>query len=375
MKSMSKTLQIIIGIIIIVVIIVLVVVFSGKETIKGTLKIGTILPLTGDLATYAEGAHNAVKLAIENSGFRDKIQLIVEDDMGCQPKDAVSAAQKLINIDKVEAIIGAVCSNATLAIAPLTEQAKMVLISPSATSKSITNAGDYIFRVIASDADKSIAVAKFAYEQGYKKAALLYDIANDSFIQQRIDAEEMFKELGGEIVIKESFITKDKDFRTQLAKIKNSDAEIVFIGAFPKEGGLVFKQAADLGIKLTFISTETSLGTQDVVDIAKDSADGLIFPFATTPDNKEHTEFINAYKAKYGQDAPAYAAESYDVGMLLIKALAKSDRTPESIKDELQKIGQNYYGASGIITFDENGDVQKPMIIKTIKDGQFVEVE
>lgn len=370
---MNKTTKIIIGVVIIIVIILAVYLLSPKEVKE--MKIGAILPLTGDLATYAEGAHNAVKLAIENSGFRDKIQLIVEDDMGCQPKDTVSAAQKLINIDKVEAIIGALCSNATLAIAPLTEQAKMVLISPSATSKSITNAGDYIFRVIASDADKSIAVAKFAYEQGYKKAALLYDIANDSFIQQKTDAEETFEKLGGQIVINESFITKDKDFRTQLAKIKNSDAEIVFIGAFPKEGGLVFKQAADLGIELTFISTETSLGTQDVIDIAGEAAEGLIFPFATTPDNKEHTEFINAYKAKYGQDAPAFAAESYDVGMLLVKALAESDRTLESIKDELQKIGQNYYGASGVITFDENGDVQKPMIIKTIKNGQFVPYE
>lgn len=370
---MNKTTKIIVGLVIIIVIILAVYLLNPKEVKE--MKIGAILPLTGDLATYAEGAHNAIKLAIEHSGLKDKIQLIVEDDLGCQPKDAVSAAQKLVNIDKVEGIIGAVCTGATLAVAPITEENKIILISPSASSKSITNAGDYVYRTLASDADKSIAVAKYAYNKGYKKAALLFDTANDSFIQQRTDAEETFEKLGGQIVISEEFITKDKDFRSQLTKIKSSDAQIVFMGAFPKEGALALKQAEELGINLIFISTETSLGTQDVVDVAGDAANGLIFPFATTPDNKEYTEFINAYKAKYGQDAPAYAAESYDAGMLLVKALAKSDRTSEDIKNKLQKIGQKYYGASGVITFDENGDVQKPMVIKIIKNGQFIEVE
>ena len=348
---------------------------SSQPASTEPIKIGAILPLTGDLATYGEGIKNAANLAIENSGMKDKIQIIFEDDQTCTPTNDVSAAQKLINLDKVNGIVGPICSGSTLAVAPITEQNKLTIISPVATSKSITNAGNYIFRTIASDADKSIAVTKYAYKKGYKKAALFYDAAQDAMVQQKADTKETFVGLGGAIVADQSYKTGDKDFRTQLTKIKQSDADVIFIGGVPKEAALAIKQARELGIKLPFIATETSLGTQDVIDVAGSAADGLVFPFSTTPDNKESKDFIADYKAKYGQEPPAYAAEGYDATMLLIKAIAKSDRTPEDIQKQLFKVGNNYYGASGLITFDKNGDVQKPMIIKMIKNDQFINAD
>lgn len=370
---MNKKTKIVIGVVIIIIIILAVYLLNPKEVKE--MKIGAVLPLTGDLATYGEGMKNAINLAIESSGLEERIQLIIEDDKGCVIAEDVSVAQKLVNIDRVKGILGPACSSAFLSMLPVTEKSKVILISPSATSKSITNAGNYIFRTIASDADKGIAVAELAYSEDYRRGALLYDIANDSFVQQRADVKGEFTELGGQISIEESFKTGDTDFRSQLTKIKNSNAEVVFVGAFPQEGALVLKQARELGIKLPFISSDSDLGTEDVIGIAGEAAEGLIFPFATTPTNKEYTEFVSVYKNKFGKEPPAYAPESYDAAALLIKAIAKSDGTSESIKDELQKIGQNYYGASGIITFDENGDVQKPMIIKTIRNGQFVPYE
>lgn len=363
------------------IIIIAIIVIAGyfllsKPVSSEPIKIGAILPLTGDLAAYAEGVKNAVNLAVENSGMQDKIQVIFEDDHGCLPADAVSAVQKLINLDKVDGIFGTMCTGSTLAIAPITEQNKIIAISPSATGKNLSDAGQYVFRTIASDADKSIAVAKYAYNKGYKKAALLFDSGQDALASQGDDVKKAFSDLGGQIVIEESFVSKDKDLRSQLSKIKSANPEIIFVGAMPETLGLILKQAKDLGIKSVFISTDTSGGTQPVIDVAGNAAEGLIFPFATTPNNKEYTDFINAYKARYGSEPSAYAAEGYDATMLLIKALADtSDRTSENIKAELQSIGQNYYGASGVITFDENGDVQKPMIIKTIKGGQSIEVQ
>lgn len=371
---MDKTAKIIIGLIVIVVLV-----WAGYSLTKpreiAPIKIGAILPLTGDLATYAEGMRNAINLAVENSGMKDKVQVIFEDDHGCLPTDAVSAVQKLINLDKVDGILGTMCTGSTLAIAPITEQNKIIVIAPSATGKNLSTAGDYVYRVIASDVDKSIAVAKYAYGKEYRKAALLFDSGQDALVSQRDDVKKTFSDLGGQIAIEESFISKDKDLRSQLSKIKNADPEIIFVGAMPDTLGLILKQAKDLGIKSVFISTDTSGGTQPVIDIAGDATNGLIFPFATTPDNKEYAAFINIYKTKYGQEPPAYAAEGYDAAMLLVKSLAISDRTAEKIKNELQTTGQNYYGASGIITFDENGDVQKPMIIKAIQNGQFVEIQ
>jgi len=339
------------------------------------IKIGAILPLTGDLATYGEGIKNAANLAIENSGMKDKIQIIFENDGTCTPANDISAAQKLINLDKVNGIVGPICSSAVLAVAQTTEQNKLTIISPVATSKSVTSAGDYIFRVIASDVDKSVAVAKYAYNKGYKKAALFFDAGQDAMVQQKADTKETFIGLGGTISVDQSFKTGDRDFRTQFTKIKQSDADVIFIGGVPKEAAFAIKQARELGIKLPFIATETSVGTQDMIDNAGSAADGLVFPFGATPDNKEFNDFIASYKAKYGQEPPAYAAEGYDATMLLIKAIAQSDRTPENIQKQLFEIGNNYYGASGLITFDKNGDVQKPMVIKMIKNGQFVNAD
>lgn len=341
----------------------------------GAIKIGAVLPLTGEIATYAEGIKNAIDLAVVDSGFKDRIQLTIEDDHACTSADAVSATRKLIDLDKVQAIIGPMCSGVALAIAPITEQNKTVLISPSATAKEVTNAGTYVFRTIASDADKSIAVATYAYGKDLKKAALIFDSAVDATVSQKDDVKKAFTGAGGAITTEQSFISGAKDFRSQLTAIKNGNPDVLFIGALPETLGMIVKQARTLGVTATFVSTDTSGGTQPVIDIAGSSAEGIIFPFATTPTNTEYTNFINEYKAKYGKEPSAYAAEGYDAAMILIKAIAASNGTADSIKDQLFKIGNNYAGASGVITFDKNGDVQKPTVIKTIKDGKAVEVK
>ena len=371
--------QIWILVLIIAVIIVGLIIFvprSKNLADKELIKVGVVVALSGDIATYGEGMKNAVLMAIDDSGAKDKIEVIIEDDKGCNISDDVSIVQKFINIDKVKAIIGPMCSSATLSILPITEQNKIVLITPMATSKAITAQGKFVFRTMASDAEKSTAIARFAYNKDYRKAALIYNIANDSFIQQREDAKEVFTELGGEVIIEESFKTKDVDFRTHLTKIKNSGADVILVGGFPTETGLILKQAKELGLNLQFMSTDATVEGKELIDVGGIATEGLFFPFSETPANKENQDFINTYKNRFGKEPPTYGCyESYDAAMLLFKALMKGNKTAEDIRDNLYKVGQNYYGASGVITFDENGDVKKPMLIKTIKNGQFVPYE
>ena len=252
---------------------------------------------------------------------------------------------------------------------------KTILITPSATSPSITIAGDYIFRTIISDKLKSIKVAEFIHAKNYRKAGLLYNIANDSFVQQREDIREVFTNLGGEIVVEESFRTQETDFRSQLTKIKSSDAEVIFFAAWPKEIGLFMKQTKEMGIDLLFISADAVTEDPDVIETGGIAAEGVLYAFHTTPQNKKYTDFIADYKEKFGEEPPAYCAKAYDAAILAIKAVEESNRTKEDAKNKLYQVGQNYIGASGEITFDENGDVSKPFIIKTIKNGQFVPYE
>ncbi len=373
---MAKTTKTIIWLIIAIVIVGGIWYGIGrKPKEEGVIKIGAILPLTGDLAKYGEGVKNAINMAIEDLELVEKSTLIIEDDHSCVPADSVSAAHKLIDVDKVDVIIGPLCSSAALSVVPVAEENRTILISPSATSPSITTAGDYIFRTIISDKLKSIKVAEFAYNKGYRKAGLLHNIANDSFVQQREDVRETFTSLGGEIVVEESFQTQETDFRSQLTKIKNSDAEIIFFAAWPKEIALFLRQTKEMGINLLFISADAVTEDPDVIEVGEEAAEGLLYAFHTTPQNKEYTGFIARYKEEFGEEPPAYCAEAYDAVILGIKAIEESDGTKEDIKNKLYQIGRDYIGASGEITFDENGDVSKPFIIKTVKNGQFVPYE
>jgi branched-chain amino acid transport system substrate-binding protein len=318
-------------------------------------------------------------LAVEDGGFKDRVQLITEDDLGCIPANSVSAAQKLIDLNNVKTIIGPMCTGALLAVLPVTEKNKVIVVSPSATGEDITGAGKYIFRTIASDADKGTAVANYAYDKGFRKAAFLFDSSQDSLFSQKNDVKKTFTDLGGQIVIEEPFasnsgVSNSKDTRSQLSVIKGANPDVIFISAMPDDLVTILKQAQVLSIKTTLISTDTGAGTQPVINAAKSASEGLIFPFAATPTNKEYTDFINNYKTKYGTEPPTYAAESYDAAMILIKSMVVSNGTADSIKEQLFKIGNNYYGASGVITFDQNGDVPKPMTIEAIQNGAVVQV-
>lgn len=360
----NKTIYLVIGIIVIIAIIWISISMQGQ----GEIKIGVILPLTGDLAPYGEGAKNAITMALEDSGLKNKIELIIEDDLVCDSIEDVSAVNKLIEINKVDAILGPVCSSSVHAVLPITEEAKILVVSPAAESESLSGAGNYFFRTIASDASKSKLSAEFAYNKGYTRTAILFDSSNDAFVYETENFKKVFEELGGEIVKEESF-SDSKDFRTQLTKIKNSNADVVFLSCFPEETSLAINQMTELGISLPIIGTEAS---ESLLSLGKDVPEGFAFPTTIAPTNEKHLEFNEKYKTRFGKDAMLYTTESYDAAFLLIKAIEKSDKTTESIKENLYSLGQDYQGVSGVITFEENGNVIKPVIMKIFKDGQFV---
>lgn len=339
------------------------------------ITIGAVLPLSGDYAPYAEGSRNAAIMAIEDAGMQDEIKFIVEDDKGCMPVGGVSAAQKLINIDKVSAIYGPMCSSEALAVAPLTEPVRIPMVIAAATSKTLSGAGNYIFRTIASDSVRAYAVANYAYGKGLKKAAFMFDNSQDALTQEKNDAREAFTKAGGEAVLEESFGGKDMDFKTQLSKIKNSGADVVFVGASYKQIALMVKQAREMKIDIQFVSTDESVDVKEFFSVGGSSVEGVIAPAMVKPNTEESKTFAARYKARFGVDATIYTAEGYDAMSLLLKAIEKEGLQGDQIKAGLLKVGNNYPGASGIITFNDKGDVMKPAIVKVAKNGIFEEVK
>jgi len=363
-------------IIVIVIIIVAIVIFY-KPKPREVIKIGVVLPLSGSASTYGISAKEGIDLALEelNATQKRKIELIYEDDQ-CNPEKAVDAAQKLINVDSVRIIIGHICSSAALAVAPIAEKNKVILFSPGASAPDYKNAGDYIFRNRQDISDEVSKTAEIVKNFNINKIAMIY-VNNDYGVSSKDIFTKRFEELGGKVELAESYQQDATDFRTQLTKIKKAEPEAMFLAGLIKESATIIKQSSELGLKVRIFSTIGVEG-KELLEIAGPAAEGIIYsaPFfdvkSTDPIVKE---FINRYKEKYKKD-PTYvfAANGYDALEILNSAVKKCDTNTDCIKDQLYKI-KDYPGASGMTTFDQNGDVSKPIMIKTIKNGQFVPYE
>jgi len=335
--------------------------FTGNAVKENNaIKIGVTLPITGDLSSFGAGEKSAMEIAVDeinsNGGVNGKkLELIIEDTK-CNAQDGVSAANKLINIEKVPVIVGEICSGPTLAMAPLAEQSKTILFATAASSPKITNAGDYIFRNYPSDSYHGKYGAEIAYNTlGKRKAALLF-IQIDYGIGVKDSFKTRFKELGGEIVAEENFAQGVKDLRTQLTKIKQSNADVIYFVGYNEEAIIFIQQLKALGIKTQVISTET-FDDPSILQKVGDSGEGIIFTLLKSPltDN-----FKASIKQKTGSDQILIGMpNSYDAIYLIANGM-KNCKNPEDttcIKNELYKV-KNYKGVTGTITFDKNGDLE-----------------
>jgi len=374
---MKKT-WIIIGVIVVILAIILIVTQTKKE--EDVIKIGAILPLTGSAAIWGENAKMGMEIALEeineNGEIKGrKIELIFEDSQS-DPSRAVSALQKLISNDGVQVVIGDIASSSVLAMAPIAEKAKVVLLSPGASNPDISHAGEYIFRNWQSDALEGEINARYAYEKlGYKRISILY-VNNAYGAGLKTVFERIFNNLGGTILIKETFEQGAIDFRTQIAKISRSKPDAIFMPGYPPEMALILKQSKEMGIKVKFLSVQAFDDTK-IIEVAKDASEGVIFSIPKPPDTSETTvsKFIQNYRKKYKREPGVCSDTGYDALKIIVWALNRiSEVSGPAIKDELVKL-KNFQGAAGITTFDTNGDVIKPFVFKTVNNGKMIELK
>ena len=375
--------QIWIPILIIAVIIVGLVIFvprSKNLTDKEIIKIGVLADLSGDYSNLFKGAPRGVELAVENlrKETGENIVVIIEDQKSCDTKEVISAINKLINIDQVDFVVGGTCSNTTLAAAPIAESSKTIMISAMSSAPSITKAGDYIFRTYISDTARGTKLAKLIFEKlNKKKLALITDISNDGYVETQNTLKETFKDLGGEIVLDETTDRGGVDFKTILSKVKETNPDVISVGLGPTSGIALFKQKEEMGLETLVVSPFETLEDSNFLKIVGQIAEGsLIYVMpGNPPESPLYQELQNEYQTKYNEAIAQYVAESYDATMLGVKAVLKSNRTKEDIKDKLYSVSKDYRGVSGNTVFDVNGDVTKEVLFKTIKNGQFVRYE
>lgn len=354
----------------------LIVISCGKRE-ETSIIIGSTVPLTGEAATWGNYTKNGAELAVEEYNAnrkpnKPKISIIFEDTKATA-KDGINAYNKLVTMHKVQAIVDDAVSAVALAIAPLANKDKVVIISTGATNPKLSEAGPFYFRVWNSDFEEGVFSANYCFNKlNFKKVAILA-IENDYgqglsdvFIKQ-------FKKIGGEILIEETYKQGDNQFRNQLLKIKNANPEAIYMVSYPEETPQILIQMKNLYINKQVVGT-VPLQDKSIIEKAKKAAEGVIYPYPVTLHGELVNDFNKKYNEKFNEEPGTTSAEGYDAARLIIEAIVASGNNGESIKKYLEEITE-WHGASGIIEFDENGDVHKPMVMKTIKNGEFIEVK
>jgi branched-chain amino acid transport system substrate-binding protein len=333
--------------------------------------------LTGDAAVWGQNVKKGVTLALdevnEKGGVKGKkIEVIYEDSEGL-PNKAVTALNKLVDTNKVPAVIGDVASSAVLSMAPIAERRQVVLLSPGASNPDITNAGEYIFRNWHSDAAEGSYLAELAYKTlKMRLVGIIY--VNNAYGKGLEDVfSKTFTQLGGKIVAAESFRQNDTDFRSQLTRMREFNPDGIFMPGYPKEMPEVLKQAKQLGIRKQFLCPSAFEDPQ-ILTLAGQAAVGVVYVYPKQGDSsKAHVAtFYQNYEKRYGQPPGALSDTGYDALTLLVEAMRSSGLRGPEIKDGLLKI-KSFSGVAGETTFDQNGDIVKGFNLKTVKDGKFVD--
>ena len=326
-------------------------------------RVGVMESLTGPGETYGTVSVQAKQMAVDEinaaGGINGRMLELIVEDSKCSAQDAITAYNKLTDVDDVKIILGTSCSGAMLGAAPLAEADGVVLFSGLATNPDIAHAGDYIFRTSMNDLQLGIDTGNVIRADGAQRLATITETTDYAEGVRRTTAEQ-FVSLGGEIVAEERYASDVTDFRTQLTKILNSNPDAVHVAAQSEfSGGTVVKQIRELGYEGPLYSEIVPVGAT-ALDVAGEAATGLKAVIAELdPANSKSQEVLNNFRARYDYvTLPWYLASGYDDVYITAECLKMTgdDQDADGFRDCLYgitwsgAIGENY-------SFDSNGEV------------------
>jgi branched-chain amino acid transport system substrate-binding protein len=343
--------------------------------------IGEYGSLTGTTATFGISSKNGIDMAIEEvnraGGLLGKqVRVVVEDDQG-RPEEAQTVVTKLINSDRVIAILGEVASSRTLAAAPVAQQSMIPMITPSSTNPRVTEVGDYIFRVCFIDPFQGLVMAKFATNTlKVRNVAILRDIKNDYSVGLADVFVENLKQMGGNIVADESYSEGDTDFSAQLTSIRARNPQAIFIPGYYTEVGLIARQARRLGITVPLLGGD-GWDSPRLTEIGGEALNDTYFSnhYSIEDPSPAIQNFVSQYREKYGEIPDALAALAYDAANILFDAIRRANSTePAMIRDAIAQTN-DFPGVTGRITIDQDRNAVKPAVVLRVRDAKLEYVE
>ncbi|HKG47036.1 MAG TPA: ABC transporter substrate-binding protein [Pyrinomonadaceae bacterium] len=339
------------------------------------VRVGVFMSTTGSTANFGISSVNGIKMATDEvnaaGGINGKqVELLVEDDRS-DASEAATIVTKFVTQDQVHAVIGEVASSRSIAAAPIAQNAKIPMLTPSSTNPEVTKKGDFIFRSCFIDPYQGAAIAQFAAKTlGAKTAAIMVDRKNDYSTGLEKVITAIFTRMGGKIVATQSYQEGDQDFNAQLTSLKGSTPEVIFVPGYYNDVGLIAKQARDKGITVPLIGGD-GWDSEQLYKIGGTALNGSYFtnhysPFDTDP---RVVKFVNDYKARYSSTPDALAATAYDAANIMFDAIKRSKSlSGTDIRDALAATNA-FPGVTGTVTFNQQRDAVKPIVMIEIKDG------
>jgi branched-chain amino acid transport system substrate-binding protein len=345
------------------------------------IRVGVFLDITGATSIFGIPSRNGIKLAVDEinaaGGINGRrLKIFLEDNQG-RPETSKEVAAKLINENKVHAILGDVASSNSLAVAPLVQEAEIPMITHASTNPRVTAVGDYIFRTCFIDPFQGEAMAKFAFnELKARRVAIFSDINSDYSKGLTENFSQTFTQLGGKIVAKELYVQSDNDFKAQLYKIKSRKPDAVYLPGYFGQTGIIAKQARRLKMLMPLLGGDG----WDAPELWKLGGYALNNSYITNHfavDNPSPgvQDFIKKYEAEFNEKPDSLAALAYDSVYVLADALRRAGTTDGDLLRDTIAQTKNISGVSGkIVQIDKNRNAVKPVYILKLnpKASQFV---
>jgi len=350
---------------------------TGGAFAADTVKIGVYLPLTGQMAFGGQLELEGVQMAHKEmpTVLGKKVELFVVDNKS-DKVEAANAVKRLIEKEKVVAIIGTYGSSLAMAGGEVAEKAGVPMVGTSCTNPLVTQGKKFSFRVCFIDPFQGAGAATYAYKDlKLKTAALLVDISNDYSVGLASFFTKSFTKLGGQIVANLKYQAGDQDFTAQLTEIASKKPDVLFIPSYFAEGAIIMKQVKELGAKFQVMGGD-AMDNPQIVEIGGAAVEGFVhttFPYDPSMKNmspmaKKFTE--NWKKAFPSKEPNVNAALGYDTYLLVLDAIKRAGKAEPAAITKALAATKGFEGVTGSTTINATHDAEKPVGLVQIKDGK-----
>lgn len=355
---------------------------TGARQAANPIRIAAVAPITGSQGEVGQDLVNGIRLAVDEVNrtggvLGRQVELVVLDD-AADPKQAVAVAQRILADRSIVGIVGHMNSGTTKPASAVYGPAGIPVVMPVPTNPEITEQGyQNLFRIPPTDFQQGEAVAEYGVTRaGKKRFAIVHDKTDygqplAEVVRRRVE------QLGGTVVAFEGVSEGDKDFRAVLTRIKQASPDAIFFGGIYNEGGLITRQARDLGLTALFLAADGSFGEKYVEIAGAPAAEGAVMSFIAPPlVNGQAAAFANAFSGRFGS-IKAFAPLGYDAARVLLAGIQKAGSTDRQvIVNTLHSSAFTYPGITGAISFGANGNNRnKELFFYVVRSGVFTPVE